>query len=118
MNPNQFKSPGMGAFPPKVNITAEMMKDFPSLACDCGSHLFSPGVVFKKISALISPSGKEEIYPIEVLICQSCHKVPSTFPSSDLLPVDVLAKPKQSSIFSDHTGVTSPNPKTFTNNQL
>lgn len=105
--------------PKKINITAEMMKSFPSLECECGGHLFQPGVVFKRISALISPKGVEEIYPIEVLICQACHKVPRTFPSSDLLPEDALAKSKIR--LSDHTGgITSgpPNPRTFTNNQL
>ena len=116
---NQFQSPRTGPTPPKVNITSEMMKSFPSLECDCGGHLFAPGIVFKKISAIISPSGKEEIYPIEVLICQSCHKVPTTFPSSDLLPEDVLAKSKLSlTNYGTGTITSGPGPKTFTNNQL
>lgn len=119
MDSYHFQSPKMAPQPPKVNITAEMMKNFASLECECGGHLFQPGVVFKKISAIIAPSGKEEIYPIEVLVCTACHKVPRTFPSSDLLPEDALAKSKVN-LFTDHTGgITSTDgPKTFTNNQL
>jgi hypothetical protein len=113
MIPNQFAPPPGGV--PKINITAEMMKSFPSLECECGGHLFQPGVVFKRISALISPKGVEEIYPIEVLICQACHKVPRTFPSSDLLPEDALAKSNHQKVYD---GMTTAPPTTLINTQL
>ena len=113
MNPNT-KIPGFGPQQP----TAEMMKSFASLECECGGHLFHLGIVFKKISAIISPSGKEELYPMEVLICESCHKVPRTLPGSELLPEDVLAKTKIN--LSSQTGsISGPSGlKSFTNNPL
>jgi hypothetical protein len=77
-----------------INITPETMKKFPSLECDCGGKLFHSGLVFKKISQFVSPSGKEELYPLEVLICNKCGKVPNELNMYDMLPEDVLAKKK------------------------
>jgi hypothetical protein len=77
---------------PKVSITPDMMKSFKTLTCDCGGMLFTTGIVIKKISALVSPSGQEEAYPLEVLICSKCGKVPTELNTHDMLPDEVLAK--------------------------
>jgi hypothetical protein len=77
---------------PKIKVTPEMMKNFKSLTCDCGGMLFESGLVMKKISPLVSPSGKEELYPLEVLICKSCGKVPTELNVGDMLPHEVLAQ--------------------------
>jgi hypothetical protein len=84
-----FKS--TGGTQPKVNITPDMMKSFKTLTCDCGGQLFQTGVVIKKISALVSPTGQEEMYPMEVLICVNCHKVPNETNTMKMLPDAVLA---------------------------
>jgi len=80
--------------PPKVQITSEMMKNFKVFTCDCGGKLFHSGMIIKIISPLLSPSGKEEQFPIEVLICNSCGKVPNAINNQlqNILPEDVLAK--------------------------
>lgn len=75
----------------KISLTPDMIKSFKTLTCTCGGMMFQSGVVFKKISPLISPSGKEEIYPLEVVICQSCGKVPRAFNNPDVLPEEVLS---------------------------
>lgn len=49
----------------------------PWLTCECGNELFTPAVMFKKLSMLVSPTGKEENYPVEVVICTKCGKIPS-----------------------------------------
>jgi len=77
---------------PQIKITTEMMKNFKTIACDCGGILFESGLIFKKISALLSPSGKEEIYPHEVLIYKTCGKVPAELDMSGFLPEEVKAK--------------------------
>jgi len=82
-----------------VKITAEMMRDFKTLNCDCGGLIFETGVIFKQISPLLSPSGKEEAYPIEVFVCKACKKVPSRFNMGDILPEGVLAKKPE---FDEH----------------
>lgn len=76
---------------PRISLTPDMLKSFKSITCSCGGMLFQQGVVFKKISAFISPSGKEEIYPLEVVICQKCGKVPREFNNPDILPDEVLS---------------------------
>ena len=78
--------------PPKIPVTKEMMKNFKTLTCDCGGMIFENAVVFKKISAIISPSGKEELFPLEVLVCKECGKVPTGIPGTDVLPDEVFAK--------------------------
>ena len=77
---------------PKVSITPDMMQSFKTLTCDCGGQLFQSGIVIKKISALISPTGKEEMYPLEVLVCMNCNKVPNESNMMNMLPAGVLAK--------------------------
>ena len=93
------KQPTLGAskVPPMSapKLTTEMMKAFKTLTCDCGGMLFQEGIVLKKISPLVSPSGKEELYPLEVLICRKCGKVPSELDTGNILPADVLAKQLQ-----------------------
>lgn len=79
----------------QVKVTPEMMKNFKTLTCDCGGMLFESGVVFKKISAIVSPSGQEELYPLEVLICKKCGKVPNELNLHDMLPEEVLAKKEE-----------------------
>ena len=89
---------------PKVNITPDMMRSFKTLTCDCGGMLFHNGVVIKKISAIISPSGEEEAYPLEVLVCEKCGKVPNEIDGMKMLPKEVLADKKEESLFKGTSG--------------
>ena len=80
---------------PQIKITPDMMKGFKTLTCDCGGMLFEPGVVIKKISPLVSPTGNEENYPFQVLICKKCGLVPSEMNKNEfqgMLPDEVVAK--------------------------
>lgn len=97
---------------PKVNITPDMMRSFKTLTCDCGNQLFTPGVVIKKISAIVSPSGQEELYPMEVLICTECGKVPNELNTLGMLPEGVLALKDEKKVPLDF-GTTNPITSTF-----
>lgn len=77
---------------PKIKLTPEIIKQSKTLVCDCGGMLFEGGLVIKKISQFISPTGKEEMFPMEVLICKKCGKVPAELNSENMLPEEVLAK--------------------------
>jgi hypothetical protein len=77
---------------PQIKITPEMIKNFKTITCECGGMIFETGVILKKISAIISPSGKEEMYPLEVLVCKKCGKVPEELNVADMLPDEVLTK--------------------------
>tara|TARA_Y100001963_G_scaffold158778_1_gene259679 strand:- start:3910 stop:4164 length:255 start_codon:yes stop_codon:yes gene_type:complete len=53
------------------------LADADTITCDdCGNAAFMPSFFLKKISALVSPTGKESIVPIQVFTCGNCGKVP------------------------------------------
>lgn len=56
--------------------------------------LFKPVIAIKRLSALISPDGKEHNIPAELFICEKCGKIPG-FLIKDVsgVPEDLIAKP-------------------------
>ena len=49
------------------------LKDADTMKCQaCGNSIFIQGYVIKKISAIVSPTGKEVIAPIQVFNCGNC----------------------------------------------
>ena len=79
---------------PHVSITPEMIKGFKTVTCQCGGVLFDMGLIIKIIPALLSPTGKETEYPMQVLICKKCGKVPeeSNKMYDNVLPQEILSK--------------------------
>lgn len=63
----------------KLNNVNINLNDVPNLSCGCGHKLYKKVFVIKKISALVSPSGKETIVPIEVYACDKCGTISSLF---------------------------------------
>ena len=60
-----------------LNIKPSDMKD---ITCEqCGSKYFRQVNAFKRLSALISPSGKEQIVPIPVFRCDECGFINEEF---------------------------------------
>ena len=60
-----------------LNIKPEDLKD---IVCEnCGSKYFRQVQAFKRLSALISPSGKEQIVPIPVFRCDECGFINEEF---------------------------------------
>ena len=52
------------------------LKDADTLKCQaCGNSIFIQGYVIKKISAIVSPTGKEVIAPIQVFNCGNCGEM-------------------------------------------
>ena len=49
--------------------------DSPNCVCECGHKVFRERMVLKRISQLISPSGREELYPIPIFVCDKCGKI-------------------------------------------
>lgn len=56
------------------NINVDL-NDVPSMTCKCGHKLWKAVAIVKKISALVSPTGKETIVPIQVLACDKCGRI-------------------------------------------
>ena len=44
--------------------------------CECGGRTFTPHLMFKRLSQLLSPTGREETVPVEIFICDNCKKIP------------------------------------------
>ena len=59
-----------------INIS---LKDTQEFACECGNDVFLPVFKFRVISALISPTGKESMIPVQQFQCTSCGNIPSKF---------------------------------------
>lgn len=53
----------------------------PNVVCSCGSKIFHEAVVLKKVSSLLSGTGKEELIPIPLYVCDKCGKIPEEFTS-------------------------------------
>ena len=80
----------------RPQISPDMLRNSPSIVCDCGGFIFTEKLFFKKISAIMSPSGKEEVAPMPIIVCESCGKVPSVFDTNKVLPQQIKAvKPYQ-----------------------
>ena len=73
----------------KVTITPEIIQNSSTIKCECGGIVFSEKMVFKKLSALISPSGQEEMFPLNAMVCEKCGKVPSVFDPNNMFPIEL-----------------------------
>jgi uncharacterized Zn finger protein len=64
---------------PKAQIKLDL-KDLTDIVCEnCGSKFFRQVNAFKKISALVSPTGKEQILPVPVFRCDECGHINKEF---------------------------------------
>ena len=75
--------------PPKLSLS--ILKESKLLTCDCGGALFEEGMFFKRISPIVSPTGKEELYPMGVVICKQCGLVPTALNKDNIIPANLLA---------------------------
>lgn len=64
---------------PKAPIKLDLAQAETIVCEECGNMLFLQSFIMKKISAIMSPSGKEEIIQIPVMSCGSCGAVPKDF---------------------------------------
>ena len=58
---------------PKMNIDINNAEDFKCESCE--NLYFSPVIRLKKISALLSPTGQESVYPVQVMSCTKCDAI-------------------------------------------
>ena len=68
-----------------------------TLKCDaCGNYLFIQANVIKRISAIMSPTGQEAMFHVQVYSCGNCGKVTKMFIEGAGL--DGIEEPKQDSL--------------------
>lgn len=49
----------------------------------CGGEVFVPAFLLRKVSALMSPTGKETILPLQLFACAHCNHI-----NEDIMPVE------------------------------
>ena len=62
-----------------VNIPVNLSQTSEICCDECASTVFHPAFILRKVSALISPTGKETVIPIQVFACDSCGHVNKEF---------------------------------------
>ena len=68
---------GMDGREKGLNIDPSTMKD---IKCEnCGCRFFRQVSAFKRISALVSPTGKEQIVPVPTYRCDECGFINEEF---------------------------------------
>ena len=62
---------------PQVNINPDDLVD---VVCEhCGNQTFTMAFLFKKISAVLSPNGKESMIPLQIYKCDECGHINKEF---------------------------------------
>ena len=52
------------------------LKNATTMSCQkCDNPIFIQGYVIKKVSAIVSPTGKEMIAPVQVFNCGNCGEI-------------------------------------------
>ena len=87
-NKNRSNIQLMDDQPAAVPIKASLLAQAESITCEsCGNHTFVTVMMMKRISPIISPTGKEAIVPIQTFACNACGFVNTAFsptiPDSD-----------------------------------
>ena len=70
---------GMDGKPPTAQIKVKP-EDLKDIVCEeCGGKFFRQVQAFKRLSALISPTGKEQIVPVPSFRCDDCGFINKEF---------------------------------------
>ena len=81
----------------KVNMATQ-----PDVVCDeCKNDIFLPAVKMKRISAILSGTGRETIQPMQIFVCATCGHV-----NKEWLPAKDKKDPTEpkSNIITDSKG--------------
>ena len=72
-----------GGIPPRQDGLQLDISKTDTIVCDeCGNASFIQAFFLKKISALMSPTGKEAIVPMQVFSCGNCGAIPKNMISA------------------------------------
>ena len=81
-----FGGGGQGGGPtggnPLDNVDLTHAKTLECEKCKCKA--FKQSLMLKKLSALISPTGKEALIPVAVFVCEQCGHVNKEFENAEI----------------------------------
>ena len=83
--------------PQETQVQVDLSKADTIKCDDCGNYLFITAHVIKRLSPIISPTGKEAMIPVQVYSCGNCGKVPKIFLEGSGLG-DEINKPKEDAL--------------------
>jgi hypothetical protein len=67
--------------PTQMNVSFDQTNP---ITCEkCEGEVFVPAFLLRKVSALVSPSGKDTVLPLQLFACISCNHI-----NEDMLPVE------------------------------
>jgi len=69
-----------------VNINPEDLEDY--VCSKCGNQTFIQAFIFKKLSAVMSPMGKDTMIPLQVFKCDECGTIGKEFLPKDAIVND------------------------------
>ena len=76
---NQGQQPPQGQPNQQMQVKVAL-KDTTDVVCEsCDHKLFVQLMMFKKLSAVMSPTGEESLIPVQVFACNSCGHVNDQF---------------------------------------
>ena len=67
--------------PTQMNVSFDQTN--PIICEKCEGEVFVPAFLLRKVSALVSPSGKDTVLPLQLFACISCNHI-----NEDMLPVE------------------------------
>ena len=62
---------------PQTEVQVDLQKADTIKCDDCGNYLFITSHVIKRISPILSPTGKEALVPVQVYSCGNCGHINS-----------------------------------------
>ena len=62
---------------PTINYGAVI--DSPNIVCECGCKTFASAAILKKVSKIVTMTGRDEIVDIPVYVCTKCGKIPQEY---------------------------------------
>ena len=79
-NKNRSNIKLMDDQPSTAPISASQLAQAESVTCEsCSNHTFVTVMMMKRISPIISPTGKEAVVPIQTFACNACGFVNKEF---------------------------------------
>ena len=76
---NKGQRPQQGQPDPNMQVKVAL-KDTSDVTCEkCDHKLFTQLMMFKNLSAVMSPTGEESLIPIQVFACNDCGHVNEQF---------------------------------------
>ncbi len=73
-------------------ISVDALKNATNMQCECGGMIFQQGLIIKKISAILSPTGEEIEVPIQVIFCKDCGLILPDTDKEGIIPAKIKSK--------------------------